>query len=107
VPQSIPLVGGKTVKVGKSTVEMTGLGNEHYLEFVNAIRGVGPYYEQTHSRCFSDIEYCVPQMEGILVGCVAQRVPGKKLRWDSAAQTFDNATANEFVKPSIRKGFEF
>ena len=107
VPQSIPLVGGKTVKVGKSTVEMTGLGNEHYLEFVNAIRGVGPYYEQTHSRCFSDIEYCVPQMEGILVGCVAQRVPGKKLRWDSAAQTFDNATANEFVKPHIRKGFEF
>ncbi|MBR2839033.1 MAG: Gfo/Idh/MocA family oxidoreductase [Kiritimatiellae bacterium] len=106
VPHSIPLVAGNTVKVGKSTVEMSGLGNEHYLEFVNAIRGVGPYYEQTHSRCFSDREYCVPQMEGILVGCVAQRVPGK-LRWDSASQTFDNNAANAFVKPHIRKGWEF
>ena len=106
VPQSIPLLGGTTVAVGKSTVEMKGLGNEHYLEFVNAIRGEGPYYEQTHSRCFADREYCVPQMEGILVGCVAQRVPGK-LRWNSATQTFDNAAANALVKPYIRKGWEF
>ena len=106
VPQSIPLVGARTISVGKSTVEMKGLGNEHYLEFVNAIRGVGPYYEQTHSRCFADVEYCVPQMEGILVGCMAQRVPGK-LKWDSATQTFDNKVANAFVKPYIRKGWEF
>ena len=106
VPQSIPLIGAASVAVGKSTVEMKGLGNEHYLEFVNAIRGEGPYYEQTHSRCFSDREYCVPQMEGILVGCVAQRVPGK-LKWDSATQTFDNKIANGFVKPYIRKGWEF
>ncbi len=106
VPQSIPLIGAAVVKTGKSTVEMKGLGNEHYLEFVNAIRGVGPYYEQTHSRCFADVEYCVPQMEGILVGCMAQRVPGK-LKWDAATQTFDNKVANAFVKPFIRKGWEF
>ena len=106
VPQSIPLIGAASVAVGKSTVEMKGLGNEHYLEFVNAIRGEGPYYEQTHSRCFADREYCVPQMEGILVGCVAQRVPGK-LKWDSATQTFDNKVANGFIKPYIRKGWEF
>ena len=106
VPQSIPLIGAATVTTGKSTVEMKGLGNEHYLEFVNAIRGEGPYYEQTHSRCFADVEYCVPQMEGILVGCMAQRVPGK-LKWDAATQTFDNKVANAFVKPYIRKGWEF
>jgi hypothetical protein len=45
-------------------------------------------------------------MEGILVGCVAQRVKGK-LTWNSATQSFDNATANAFVKPFIRKGWEF
>jgi hypothetical protein len=47
-------------------------------------------------------------MEGILVGCVAQRMGrGVKLEWDSLAQKFSNAKANEFVKPYIRKGFEF
>ena len=45
-------------------------------------------------------------MEGLLVGCVAQRVPGR-ISWDSASQSFDNAAANELVKPYIRKGFEF
>ena len=106
VPRSIPFRTDSSAAAGKSTVEMKGFANGHYLEFVDAIRGVGPYYEQTHSRCFADREYCVPQMEGILVGCVAQRVPGK-LRWNSATQTFDNAAANALVKPYIRKGWEF
>ena len=109
VPRSIPFcVGSKrTVADGKSTVEMSGFAEGHYGEFVNAIRGVGNYYEQTHSRCFSDIEYCIPQMEGILVGCVAQQAPGK-LVWDSTTQSFaGNAAANALVKPYIRKGWEF
>ena len=95
---------------GKSSVEMKGFAEGHYGEFINAIFGNGPYYEQTHSRCFSDIEYCIPQMEGILVGCIAQRLPGKKLSWCTKRQQFcsDNKDlANEFVRPYIRKGFEF
>ena len=92
---------------GKSSVEMKGFAEGHYVEFINAIFGKGPYYEQTHSRCFSDIEYCIPQMEGILVGCVAQRLPGTKLGWCSKEQKFDVPAANAFVKPYIRKGFEF
>lgn len=108
VPRSIPFCAhiGAEGAGGKSTVEMKGFAEGHYGEFVNAIRGVGPWYEQTHSRCFADAEYCVPQMEGILVGCVAQQVAGK-LKWDSAAQSFDNAQANALVKPYIRNGFEF
>ena len=86
---------------------MKGFAEGHYGEFINAIFGKGPYYEQTHSRCFADIEYCIPQMEGILVGCVAQRLPGVKLGWCSKKQKFDVAAANAFVKPYIRKGFEF
>ncbi|MBR2487706.1 MAG: hypothetical protein IKB52_01125, partial [Kiritimatiellae bacterium] len=88
-------------------VEMKGFAEGHYGEFINAIFNNGPYYEQTHSRCFSDIEYCIPQMEGILVGCVAQRLPNQKLSWCSKKQAFDVAAANAFVKPYIRKGFEF
>ena len=107
VARAIPFcVGSKAAADGKSTVEMKGFAEGHYGEFVNAIRGEGPWYEQTHSRCFADIEYCIPQMEGILVGCVAQQVPGK-LAWNSATQSFDNAAANALVKPYIRKGWEF
>ena len=107
VARSIPFCEGSSAAVGKSTVEMKGFANGHYIEFVNAIRGEGAYYEQTHSRCFSDVEYCVPQMEGILVGCIAQQVGGK-LEWDSATQSFKgNTAANALVKPFIRKGWEF
>ena len=111
VARSIPFCGSASdAGDGKSTVEMKGFAEGHYGEFINAIFGKGPYYEQTHSRCFADIEYCIPQMEGILVGCVAQRLPGKKLSWCSKYQKFcaDNKdAANAFVKPYIRKGFEF
>jgi len=108
VARSIPFCGqASDAGDGKSTVEMKGFAEGHYGEFIRAIFGVGPYYEQTHSRCFSDIEYCIPQMEGILVGCVAQRMPGTKLKWCSKWQKFDVAAANDFVKPYLRKGFKF
>jgi hypothetical protein len=45
-------------------------------------------------------------MEGILVGTVAQQVPGK-LAWNSCKQSFDCEAANTLVKPVIRSGFEF
>ena len=107
VPRSIPFCGGSSAAAGESTVEMKGFALGHYGEFLRAIKGVGPVYEQTHSRCFADVEYCIPQMEGILVGCIAQRLPGRKLVWDSAKQKFDIDAANALVKPYIRKGFEF
>jgi hypothetical protein len=47
-------------------------------------------------------------MEGILVGCMAQRMgKGVKLAWDSKKQSFDNAKANSFIKPYIREGYAF
>ncbi len=107
VPRSIPLRKDSVATPGKSTVAMKGFANGHYIEFLEAIRGEGNYYSQTHSRCFSDIEYCIPQMEGILVGCVAQRLPGKKLVWNSGTQSFSDAEANGFIKPFIREGFSF
>jgi hypothetical protein len=108
VERSIPFCGqSSSAGDGKSTVEMKGFAEGHYGEFINAIFGNGPYYEQTHSRCFADIEYCIPQMEGILVGCVAQRMPNQKLYWSSKRQAFDRPDANAFIRPYIRKGFEF
>ena len=107
VPRSIPYCPGSIVVSGKSTVEMKGFAEGHYVEFLHAIRGEGPVFEQTHSRCFSDVEYSIPQMEGILVGCIAQQVPGK-LIWDAVTQSFvGNASANALVRPYIRKGWVF
>ena len=107
VPRSIPYRAGSATVDGKSTVEMKGFAEGHYVEFLDAIRGEGPRYEQTHSRCFSDVEFSVPMMEGVLVGCVAQQVPGK-LVWDGAAQAFvGNEAANARVRPYVRRGWEF
>jgi predicted dehydrogenase len=78
-----------------------------YPEFTDAVKGVGPVYEQTHSRCFSDIEHSVPLLEGMLVGCIAQMVPGVTHKWDSANRMFDNGDANALVKPYIRSGWDF
>lgn len=90
----------------ENSMEMRGFAEEHYVEFLTAIRGEGPFYKDVNSRCFSDVEFSVPQMEGILVGCMAQWVGGKVL-WDSAKQKFDRADANNLLKPYIRKGWEF
>jgi hypothetical protein len=71
----------------------------HRSEFVAACKGEG--------TCYSDVGVSVPMVEGVLLGCVAQRVPGR-LAWDSEAQAFArNDAANALVHPFIRSGWEF
>ena len=75
--------------------------SNQYIEFVNAIKGT--------ENTYSDIDHSVPMLEGMLVGCIAQQVPGK-LNWNSRKQIFSGsgaAQANALLKPHIRKGFEF
>jgi hypothetical protein len=90
--------------------EIAAASDSQYVEFLDAIRGEGPKFADVgNSRCFSDIEYSIPQMEGILVGCAAQRVceTGQSLCWDTSKQKFDNAAANALIKPYVREGFKF
>ncbi|MBR0065955.1 MAG: hypothetical protein IJQ00_00050, partial [Kiritimatiellae bacterium] len=109
IPETLPrckgvaAAGGMDKSAGAASLSADG----HYIEFLTAIRGEGPVYTQTHSRAFSDVEYSIPQMEGILVGCIAQRLPNQMLKWCSSKQSFDVAAANALVKPVLRKGFEF
>jgi len=98
--------GGMDTSAGAASLTADG----HYVEFLDAIMGNGPVFREAKSRCYSDVEYSIPIMEGILVGTVAQQLPGKKLSWCTKRQKFcsDNAAeANAFVKPFVRKGFEF
>ncbi len=71
----------------------------HRGEFVAACKGEG--------SCYSDVGVSVPMVEGVLIGCIAQQVPGI-LTWDSGKQAFEgNDAANALVRPYIRKGWEF
>ena len=45
--------------------------------------------------------------EAILLGCIAQRLPGVKLAWDTGAMAFTNCKeANQYVDPPYRAGWE-
>ena len=109
VARVIPYRVDATTKIdkgGKTTGAPAVSADGHYTEFLDAIRGVGPYYEQVNSRCFSDVDFSIPIMEGILVGCIAQQVEGK-LDWCAKSQAFcNNDKANALVKPYLRGGWE-
>ena len=71
---------------------------DHYLEFVNACKGEG--------KTFSDIDFSIPLVESMCVGCLAQRVSGKVV-WDAKRCKSDNKEANRFIQPFMRKGWEY
>jgi len=73
-------------------------GQSQHLEFVDACFG--------KTNTFAGIDHSVPLVESMLVGCLAQRVPGK-VAWNAAKGLSDNAQANAFVKPFIRRGWEY
>jgi hypothetical protein len=74
-------------------------GNDHYLQFVEAVRGNG----QT-SAPFS---FAGPLTESVLLGCLATRFKDQKLEWDGPSMRVTNLPeANAFVRRTYRKGWE-
>ena len=67
-------------------------------EFVEACFGV--------TNNTSDTDHSVPLVESMLVGCMAQRIPGK-INWDADKCISDNRAANALIKPYIRSGWDF
>jgi len=67
-------------------------------EFVDACFG--------RAKPTSDIDHSIPLVESMLVGCIAQRVPGR-IGWDASKGLSDNALANTLLKPHIRPGWAF
>ena len=54
----------------------------------------------------TNFEIQSPVTEAFLLGCMAQRLPGEKLLWDTAqAKVTNNEKANGFVDPSYRDGY--
>lgn len=71
----------------------------HYRDWIRAAKG--------GDRACSDFAIAGPFTEWILLGVLALRFEGK-LEWDSAKMRItNNAEANQFVKPVLRKGWQF
>lgn len=70
----------------------------HMQDWLRACKGGDP-------SC-SDFSITVPYAEWLALAAIAFRVPGK-LDWDSRNMRFtNNAQANKYLKPAVRKGWE-
>ena len=69
----------------------------HYRDWIRACKGGDP-------SC-SNFNVAAPFVEWMLLGVIALRVEGK-LEWDAAKMRFtNNNEANQYLKPTLRKGF--
>ena len=91
-PMYLPRVPGKTDDI------WIDMDREQTGELCRAIRG--------QATCFSDIDYSTGILEGMLVGCMAQRLD-RRLVWDAAKKRFDDKDANALIRPYVRPGWEF
>jgi hypothetical protein len=58
------------------------------------------------SPALTNFEIQAPVTEAFLLGCMAQRLPGEKLLWDTAQmKVTNNEKANGFVDPPYRNGY--
>jgi predicted dehydrogenase len=71
----------------------------HFADWIRACKGGAP-------AC-SNFGVAGPYAEWMLLGAICWRFPNEKLAWDGKGLRFtNNDKANEFVKPSFRKGWE-
>jgi predicted dehydrogenase len=74
-------------------------GQDHYLDWVDAIL-------EGRKAC-DDFTHGGPLTETVLVGAMADRVPGEWLEWDRAALKFKNhSKANALLRRSYRDGWK-
>ena len=71
---------------------------DHYREWPNAILA--------GRQANSTFEVSGPLNEIVMLGTIAQRVPGRRLVWDAAKLRFDDPAATALVRRSYRKGWE-
>jgi hypothetical protein len=71
----------------------------HQQDFIRAVKGGTP-------AC-SNFDIAVPYIEWLILGAIALHVPNTKLMWDAKNMRFDNSEANKYLRPYMRKGWEF
>jgi len=74
-------------------------GASHWHQWVNACRGEG--------KASANFDYAGPLTEFVLLGVIANRVPGKTLTWHAAEMKLEgSAEAAALLKRTYRKGWE-
>jgi predicted dehydrogenase len=74
-------------------------GVNHWHQWVNACRGEG--------AASANFDYAGPLTEFVLLGVIANRVPGKSLTWNAAEMKLEgSAEAAALLKRTYRKGWE-
>ena len=69
------------------------------MVWTNAIKGDGK------TNC--SFAYAGPLTESVLLGVIASRVPGQRLKWDTKALRFTNSDkANQYVREDYHAGWE-
>lgn len=93
MPQLLPAENFKDAKI--SVVQ----GDNHWHQWVKACKGEG--------KATAGFEYAGPLTEFVLLGVIANRVPGKLLTWDAATMKLEGAAeASRLIKREYRKGWE-
>ena len=93
-------------RVKTATTDLYGdTDKAHIAELCSAIKGEGDVFPGG-DRCFSGIDYSTSILEGMLVGCMSQRL-NRALAWDASARTFGDREADALIRPYVRKGWEF
>ncbi len=73
----------------------------HYHEFVDACLG------KEGVICGSNFDFAGPLAEAVLLGNIANRMPGQTLEWNAKRCKFNgNADANKLLRRKYREGFE-
>lgn len=85
------IVNGKYEQVDYPELEAA----DHYHQFVDACMG--------KDECSVPFSYAARLTEAILLGVAANRFPNKKLHWNNATSTFDEAEANALLGGNYRK----
>jgi predicted dehydrogenase len=95
--------GGKPVLLpgkdfGDHKIDLVS-GKDHYAQWVDACKGNG--------TPTSNFDYSGPLTETVLLGTIAIRFPGKKLKWDTESLKVTNIKeANQYVHHGYRKGWD-
>jgi predicted dehydrogenase len=75
------------------------VGESHWHQWVKAIKGEG--------AASANFDYAGPLTEFVLLGVIANRVPGKLLKWNAAEMKLEGSEdAAKLLKRTYRKGWE-
>jgi predicted dehydrogenase len=72
--------------------------DDHWGQFVTACL--------TGSPTSANFNYAGPLTEAVLLGTVAERFPQTTLKWNAPALTFDETTANQYIRRTYRQGWQ-